>query len=353
MPHDAAPESHRRPPDTTQVVCAVGFSFWKRRFVRNFLAPAEVRFVADADRVLPGCTAVAWGTTSPCNRFPEGTSVWRMEDGFLRSVGLGADLTRPLSWVLDKRGIYYDATAPSDLEHILAHHAFTKEETDRARSLRARITAAGITKYNTGAGTWRRPPNAHRVILVPGQVESDASIRSGTNGTSTNLDLLAKVRRTEPDAYIVYKPHPDVVAGLRRGARDEPGARVLCNAVVEDCPMHELLGQVDEVHTMTSLAGFEALLRGIRVTTYGSPFYAGWGLTSDLDLDPGARKRRNRRLVLDELVVGSLILYPMYSDRRGNRLPGPEQALQELVCWRRDGPKKRLLLRPLLRMLRH
>ena len=43
--------------------------------------------------------------------------------------------------------------------------------------------------------------------------------------------------------------------------------------------MDVLLGIVDEVHTLTSLTGFEALLRGIEVHAYGGPFYAGWGLT--------------------------------------------------------------------------
>jgi capsular polysaccharide export protein len=339
-----------RAPDN---VCAVGFSFWKRRHVRAFLAPAEVRFVPRADRIPPGDTAVTWGRRISGDRFPAGTSVWRLEDGFLRSVGLGADLTRPLSWVLDKQGIYYDATSPSDLEHILAQHEFTLSETDRARNLRARITAAGLTKYNTGSGSWRRPSSAQRVILVPGQVESDASIRLGTNRTSTDLDLLKRVRQNAPDAFVLYKPHPDVTAGLRRSGRNESAAGTWCDAVIKDCPMHELLGQVDEVHTMTSLTGFEALLRRVKVTTYGSPFYAGWGLTEDTDLDPEARKRRSRRLGLDELVAGCLILYPMYADRRGHRLPGPEQALDELIAWRRATPHKRSPLRPFLRMFRH
>ena len=59
---------------------------------------------------------------------------------------------------------------------------------------------------------------------------------------------------------------------------------------------------------MTSLAGFEALLRGKPVWTYGRPFYAGWGLTHDaLDFP-----RRDRRLDLDQLIAGALIAYPIY-----------------------------------------
>ena len=101
----------------------------------------------------------------------------RLEDAFLRSVGLGADLIRPLSWVMESRGMYYDATAPSELEHKLLITEFPADLLVRARLLRDRIVEQGLTKYNVGAGTWRRPNEALRVILVPGQVESDASIQ--------------------------------------------------------------------------------------------------------------------------------------------------------------------------------
>ena len=66
----------------------------------------------------------------------------------------------------------------------------------------------------------------------------------------------------------------------------------------------------DSVHTMTSLSGFDALLRGKRVVVFGRPFYAGWGLTEDRLSVP----RRARRLTLDELVTGTLLRYPLYWD---------------------------------------
>ena len=63
-------------------------------------------------------------------------------------------------------------------------------------------------------------------------------------------------------------------------------------------------------HTITSLVGFESLLKRKKVFTYGLPFYAGWGLTDDRISCP----RRKRKLSLTELVAGSLILYPRYLD---------------------------------------
>jgi capsular polysaccharide export protein len=281
---------------------------------------------------------------------PGRISVVRMEDGFLRSVGLGADLVRPLSWVLDRRGMYYDATCPSDLEHLLQTAHFDDALTGRARRLRERIVEHGLTKYNVGAARWRRPEHANRVILVPGQVETDASIRYGAPATRTNMGLLRAVRDANPNALVIYKQHPDVHSGLRVAGEGEHNAARWCDEVVVDIDMGSLLPVVDEVHVLTSLTGFEALLRGKRVATYGQPFYAGWGLTQDI-VPP---LRRTRRLTLDELVAGTLIEYPTYVSRTTARFTTPERALDELLAWRASAgtrfPWWRKLLRRVLQL---
>ena len=204
--------------------------------------------------------------------------ILRLEDGFLRSVGLGVDLIQPISWVVDSRGIYYDATRPSDLEHLLAEMVFPPEMITRAALLRERIVAEGLTKYNVGAGSWQRPSGVGKVLLVPGQVESDASLAYGAPDFRTNRGLLEAVRQANPQDYIVYKPHPDVMAGLRAKGAGEDAALRWCDEVVTDAAMGDLLMAVDEVHALTSLAGFEALLRDKPVTCYGLPFYSGMGL---------------------------------------------------------------------------
>ena len=320
---------------------AVGFSPWKKLHVRVYFQDREIVFVSKPSR-LPkksGLCVATWGVRIPDSFFPERAEIIRLEDGFLRSVGLGADLVRPLSWVRDSRGIYYDATRPSDLELILRHSDFDESLLARARQLADRIIAAQLTKYNTGAGAWKRPKEQGRVILVPGQVESDASIRCGAGGIRTNLGLLAEVRRCNPDAYIGYKPHPDVVAGLRAKGTGEGSAMEFCDEVLGDVPMADLLTQIDEVHTLTSLTGFEALMRGKKVVTHGMPFYAGWGLTEDAGITREVAERRNRQLSLDELVAGTLILYPTYVSRETGQFITPEQALDELLAWRKNHPK--------------
>ena len=322
--------------------------------MRQFAHESQVRFVRTLDAVPDGAVLLLWGSTV----LPAGAAgrlrAVRLEDGFLRSVGLGADLAQPLSWVLDGRGLYYDATRRSDLEHMLQATGFTDELRARAARLRERIVASRITKYNVGAGAWQAPATAGRVILVPGQVEHDASLKYGAPGIATNMALLAAVRRANPDAYLVYKPHPDVVAGLRAQGEGEASAAQLCDEVVLDIGMDTLLPVVHEIHLMTSLTGFEALLRGKTVVCYGQPFYAGWGLTTDIM--PVAR--RTRSLCLDELVAGALIMYPRYVSRTTGRMVSPEEALDELLAWRgaRPNPLKtiyRSLLRPVLRIWRN
>lgn len=311
-------------------VFACGFSGRKRAILRRFVGNVSVFFVDHVQQVPPGGTLLIWGSYPLIAGFPPDVQVVRVEDGFLRSVGLGADLVHPLSWVLDSRGIYYDSTRPSDLEYLLLNHEFTPELIARASRLRRRIVEHGLTKYNIGADKWKRPAGARRLILVPGQVESDASIRFGAPGIHSNMGLLQAVRSANPDACVVYKPHPDVVAGLRAKGSGEDKAFRWCNEVVTDANMGSMLPTVDEVHVITSLAGFEALLRGKTVVCYGQPFYAGWGLTRDTMQVP---RRSIRRLTLDELVAGTLILYPTYVSRMTGQVTTPEQALDELLDW--------------------
>jgi capsular polysaccharide export protein len=329
---------------------AYGFRRWKRPVLRRFLRGARgsrLRFRRrGAPPPPPGMTAVVWGRQC---RLPAPSL--QLEDGFLRSVGLGANLIEPLSWVVDRSGIYYDCSTPSDLERFLASHGFEAHERRRARALRERIVAAGLTKYNLQAEPWRRPPGieGRPVLLVPGQVPGDASIRHGVPPDSpvrSNADLLAAVRAFQPDAYLLYKPHPDVVAGLRHAGAAERHCPELADEVLLHGAMDHLLGVVDAVHVLTSLTGFEALLRQRPVHVYGLPFYAGWGLTDDRLRCP----RRGRVLQLDELVFGALIHYPIYVCRRsGDHIP-PELALDQLLDWRSQpaqpiGLRRRLLRR--------
>lgn len=315
---------------------AFGFERWKRSFLLLFAPEYEFRFARYFDFFGKpenrASVIVRWGYRANALAKRWDGPVLQVEDGFLRSVGLGGDLHRPLSWVVDHRGLYYDATRPSDLEAWLASAELTAEQRARAAALRERLVREAITKYNLNAKAWQRPPGLRRVVLVPGQVEGDASLRFGAVDIRTNLELLQAVRRAEPEAFLIYKPHPDVVAGLRRASAAERQALDLADLVLSDVAMQALFDQVDAVHVLTSLAGFEALLRGLEVHVWGLPFYAGWGLTQDVHKCP----RRGRQLSLDALVYGALIAYPRYVSRVSGLQISPEQAIDELLAWRQE-----------------
>ncbi|GAA5445579.1 hypothetical protein Misp06_03782 [Microbulbifer sp. NBRC 101763] len=312
----------------------IGFSAWKRRFIPDFLGNKDrVKFskrYSEARNLDIGTNILVWASRASselkeeCKR--SNLNLWRVEDGFLRSVGLGADLISPKSLVFDSRGIYFDAEQPSDLEALLNFGVFPESLLNRARKLQKSLIRKRLTKYNLSVC---KPISSlgissdKKVILIPGQVESDASIAYGSPKLKSNFSLLERVRRDNPGAYIVYKPHPDVVAGARLGALPA-GAESLFDLIVEQGDFSFLLENVDEVHTLSSLSGFEALMRGVRVVTYGLPFYAGWGLTNDKLIENKEmskkdlfelKSRRQRHLSLDQLIAATLLLYPVYVDR--------------------------------------
>ncbi|MCF7530042.1 capsular polysaccharide biosynthesis protein [Neisseria lisongii] len=323
-------------------VYAVGMSLWKRAVVIPFFnTPAcEIEFVSLAKlqkisqkRPLVGCKILVWGQGKPeILAFAEqhNLPLWRMEDGFIRSVGLGSNLVAPLSLVIDDLGIYFNAEQPSRLEQILQNKAFNAEELASAKRLREQLVASHIGKYNVGNSRFQLNSHGKKSLLVPGQVEDDASIRLGSPQIKRNLDLLKTVRANNPDAYILYKPHPDVVSGNRVGNIPNEIALQYADEIVLTANILNCIQQVDEVHTMTSLAGFEALLRHKTVHCYGSPFYAHWGLT----VDHLALSRRSRTLTLDELTAGVLLDYPDYLNPQTHQLTNAQTAVEILLAQR-------------------
>ncbi|HEH3991751.1 TPA: capsular polysaccharide biosynthesis protein, partial [Campylobacter jejuni] len=232
-----------------------------------------------------------------------------VEDGFIRSISLGSDLTRPFSLIVDDKGLYIDPNKVSKLEELLQNEIFDKNMLNRAKNIIKTLLENRFSKYN-GLKHEDLKINAkigQKVILIPAQVEDDASMILGGFGLST-LDLLKEVRSKNQDAYIIFKPHPDVLSGNRVGLKDETLILEFCDEIVKDCSIDSAIKIADEIHTITSTSGFDALLRAKKVFTYGMPFYAGWGLTKD----KYRCERRTRKLSLEELVAGALIIYPRY-----------------------------------------
>ena len=299
------------------ITAAVGFAFWKQPTVAPLLwaGSGEVPFTSNPRAVQGGGRIAVWKSRTSASTMAalqaSGADLVEVEDGFLRSRGLGADCVPPLSIVVDQLGAHFDPGRPSELEMLLQGGNFGDELLARAAQLRQVIVGSGLAKYEQSATVIERSAGSRRHILVPGQVEDDRSILLGGCGLASNLDLLRRVREQAPEAYIIYKPHPDVVAGHRKGAVPNRICLQYADQVADDLPIASLIDAVDELHVNTSLAGFEALMRGKSVTTYGVPFYSGWGLTRDLGPVPS---RRTAKRTVDELVAATLLLYPRYLD---------------------------------------
>ncbi|MCY4044774.1 MAG: hypothetical protein OXE99_06810 [Cellvibrionales bacterium] len=289
---------------------ALDFSFWKRKFLPQWLKfYAKDIIFTKAEKAIENATTedafVIWGSKSPSIKHK---TCIRIEDGFIRSKGLGIDLTPPLSLVFDPVGIYFDATRPSHLENLLFSTPVDKTKKSRAANLRKKIRKHRISKYNLNeTGSLPQLPTDKKIILIPGQVDNDASIRLGDLSEIGILGVLKKARKTNPNAFIIYRPHPDVLTGERTGVTAKQ-ATPFADHIDCHTPIHSTLSAADEVHVLTSLVGFEALLQEKTVICYGMPFYAGWGLTQDKI----SCERRGVKRTLDELVYLTLIDYAIY-----------------------------------------
>ncbi len=304
----------------------VGFSLWKRAFMRAFCQPlaTELRFVRTPPAQLAADEQVlVWGS-----RYPELKNPIRVEDGFIRSRGLGSNLCRPSSLSIDPVGIYFDSRRPSGLEQLLNQQPLSEQALERGAALVDLLRQHGVSKYNVGTVQPFTPPGDGRpLVLVVGQVDGDASILTGSPVIRSNEQLLWAVRAARPEAHILFKPHPDVVAGNRAGAISAECLASCVDSQVLDLGLTSLYPHVDELHTMTSLSGFEALVQGVKVTTWGQPFYSGWGLTEDIH----PAERRQRTLSLAALVYLTLVAYPRYIDWQSGLWMSPEQLIRQLA----------------------
>jgi len=314
------------------------FSPWRMMQIENFFyAPNNQKIIC---KTLEEALSKGLDTTSNIFiygiiEFPEveeyvkenAMTIYRIEDAFIRSVALGSGFAKPYSLSIDSRGIYFDPRKPSDLEYLLENHEFTEELLGRAKRVRAEVVASKFSKYNhlEHSSIELDREKFDKVILVTGQVEDDMSIKFGAFGLN-NSDLLEMVKEKNPKAYIIYKPHPDVLSGNRLGHISKSITDRCANEIQTMISIDSCIAVSDEVHTLTSGAGFDALIRGKKVYTYGMPFYAGWGLTEDY------RKCKRRTTVrnLNELVAATLILFPRYISPKTGKFCEVEQTLKEL-----------------------
>lgn len=304
------------------------FNPWKRNFVSRYFPQYRAAFVSRGrpwrtvrtmleQLDLAGARFVLWGAVERedviAYASAKGIPVVRVEDGFIRSSDLGGRHTTALSLAIDDQGIYFDARSPSRLEMLLNETDFNAipELIEESRALLKIIRDLNVSKYNLAsiqAADAVLGPHIRRRVLVLGQVEADASIRCGLAAGWTDLRLIRLAMDENPHAEILYKPHPDVLNGLRKNSHAMDEYTAHCRVLEGDLILGALFEHVDHVYTLTSLSGFEALIHGVKVTTVGAPFYSGWGLTDDRT----QVERRKRRLAIEEVFCAAYLLYPKY-----------------------------------------
>ena len=207
---------------------------WKARQIYRYTKDLDDIKVSSFKKFSEGMKNVlVWGKSIKSDKFiPKTHSFISVEDGFIRSVGLGGDLFSPLSLVFDKKGIHYDFSKPSDLEELLERKVVNDEEIERSNKLIKLIRLKNISKYNlnTERKFLYKNKSQQNKILVLGQVETDSSMIYGVPKDTikkTNYSLVCQVRKDYPNDYIIYKPHPDLENKLRSKGQEEDLFKIL------------------------------------------------------------------------------------------------------------------------------
>ncbi len=254
--------------------------------------------------------------------------MWRLEDGFIRSVGLGIKYAPPVSFILDKTGgLYFDARSPSHIENTLNNEEITEDQRREACLAIETVVSQNITKYNlkqSNGGALQLPAKPR--ILVFGQFEGDASLKYGSTALQLNSELIDLALKENPQASIIYRPHPDVASGLRPAKSEIAPYLDRIDLLPSDFPVWSHLDEFEKVYVMTSLAGFEAALRGATVRVAGSPFYAGWGITEDLQEHPRRKKKRS----IEEVFHAAYLQGAIYVEPGTGRTASFESTLKRL-----------------------
>lgn len=236
-----------------------------------------------------------------------------VEDAFLRSVGQGFD-SAPCGLVLDDLGIYYDAAMPSRLEQYIADELTVAEQAE-ADALPALWQQYRVSKYNN-AQDYQLLVDQPYVLLID-QTFNDASVHCGLASAESFSAMLSFARSKFSSYKLVIKTHPDVVAGKKRGYLAALSVAELQGVQLVSEPIHvvTLLEHASAVLTVTSQVGFEALLWQKPVYVFGMPFYAGWGLTHDMQAAPLRRQMLRQQatdLSVSRLAYAALIRYGRY-----------------------------------------
>lgn len=227
---------------------------------------------------------------------------------------------RPFGYILDDLGYYYDARQPSRLELTLNDNSYELTDAQRARvrHLIQRVKSERLTKYNRNVGRGAPVVLEPNAVVVIDQTPHDASIKFGGAEKRTITDMVAAALRENPGVPVYFKRHPDNVKTNRNVLPTTTRVKLL----PDDADITYVLDQCSSVYVVASQVGFEALLRGKEVVTFGKPFYSGWGLTHDRQ----KIARRSKQRTIEELFHAACIEMSVYVNPLSGRLFEIEEA---------------------------
>lgn len=165
-------------------------------------------------------------------------------------------------------------------------HPFGLLWTNVSETARARAMRPFYDSLDSVAEAGARP-----YVYFPLHVTDDYKIKKVIPHCVDQAAIVEQVADALPQGYdLVLKEHPmsvgrNSVALLRR-LRKRRNVRL----VEPHASTHELIRRAEAVAVISSTVGLEALLYEKPVLTLGEPFYAGYGVTLDLDSFAGIRE---------------------------------------------------------------
>ena len=287
------------------------------RRAKNYKKYRPIAYVPNfAKKIIPlidkNAVFLGWGYKKSGLEAMEMPKWLLLEDGFIRSVGLGVHGYYAFSIVEDDAGMHYDASKETRIEKILKTYDFKNDEKllNKAKEAIELIKKYKISKYNLSPLTLPESikKSKKKKVLIIAQTAGDNSLVYGRAYEFQPKDIILSALEENEGADVFVKVHPDVLTGKRKSSIDVELAKKYCKVITKNSNPIMLLEEFDKIYTQTSQMGFEAAFLGKEVITLGMPFYAGWGITQD----KLTNNRRKRKLTPLEIFAGAYILYSSY-----------------------------------------
>lgn len=236
----------------------------------------------------------------------------------------------PLALHISKYRLHDQEGLGNDLTLLLENGDFSPQLLRRAETLHQRLLTVMDQRAVAMSDSVLKSIGRRPVALVFGHLDADGALGAGENSVRSDQELLNRVRRNFPEAYIIYAPQFADFRGRRQTVLIETA---LCDYVARPEQSVSCLKLADTVHVISSLSGVHALMCGKMVYTYGRPFYAGWGLTRDSEVF----EERNKHCSLTELLSVAWILGPTYFDWQTKTIGTPEEIVRRLMLVHSQG----------------